>query len=244
MEDKIIFLDFDGVLFDTLKEVYLVSRNIAFETDFLEDINSEEYKRFSKYKYLVYNIWMFYYFNPLIFENVKEDEIVERYLAKIQKRDYEKEEEFCEKFLKAREYLVKNHPDFWRNLEVPYDFFFKIKELYETKKPNIFIISKKNKKSILERFETYNFKLDENKVAAREILASYSSKNEYMEEYMEAHNFSKAIFVDDNINNIKTVNTKKITPLLALWGNCEPNAKGYNQIEAYNKIINFLKDNI
>ena len=43
MDNKVLFLDFDGVLFDTLKEVYLLSRFIYKDIDFLEDIDNNNY---------------------------------------------------------------------------------------------------------------------------------------------------------------------------------------------------------
>ena len=85
---KVLFLDFDGVLFDTLKEVYLINRYLYCEVDFLEKINQEEYERFSKYKYLVYNIWMFYYYNPLLFDGC--DNIANEFHNALLNRNIEK----------------------------------------------------------------------------------------------------------------------------------------------------------
>ena len=72
MENKILFLDFDGVLFDTLREVYLVNRYQNLGVSIFDSVDEENYKLYYKYKYLVYNIWMFLYYNPLIFNNVDE----------------------------------------------------------------------------------------------------------------------------------------------------------------------------
>ena len=66
MKDKVLFLDFDGVLFDTLKEVYLVNRKLFLGVDLFDEVDEKNYQLYSKYKYLVYNIWMFYYYNPLL----------------------------------------------------------------------------------------------------------------------------------------------------------------------------------
>ena len=137
--------------------------------------------------------------------------------------------------------LVKNNYNFWKNLETPYEFFYKIKELKEEINPEIVVISKKNKASIVERFNSYDFKLNPDKIFAREFLANYSTKGEFMEEYMQKNNFSSAIFVDDNINNLKTSeNNPKIKNILASWGNTEPNTKGYTQKEAINEILNYF----
>ena len=185
MKDKILFLDFDGVLFDTIMEVYLVNRYQYFGVDFLEEVDKKELNLYSKYKYLVYNIWMFYYYNPIIFGNTKEEDIIKEYSSAILKRDMKAEEKFCLEFLNIRKKLVENHYDFWKNLEVPYEFFFEIKKLYEQNNIDIVVASKKNKNSILERFSSYGFNLASDKVFAREFLKDYPSKYDFIVEYME-----------------------------------------------------------
>ncbi len=238
---KILFLDFDGVLFDTIKEVYLVNRYIQTGQDFFEPVEKNSYKLFSKYKYLVYNIWMFYYYNLLLFSDIKEEDIVAQYKNLILNRNTEKEREFCDKFLQLRADLIKNHYDFWQSLETPYQFFLDIKELYKTKNIDIVVASKKNKSSIIKRFKEYNFNISENKIFARDELDKFSSKGEFFKDYMKKNNYSKAIFVDDNINNINSCkDNPEIETILALWGNCEPYSKGLNQEEAIEKINSFF----
>ena len=239
---KILFLDFDGVLFDTIKEVYLVNRYIKTGIDLFEPVEESSYKLFSKYKFLVYNIWMFFYYNHLLFSNTKEDDIIAQYKNLISNRNIKKEEEFCQKFLQIRADLIKNHYDFWQTLETPYQFFLDIKDFYDEEKIDIVVASKKNKSSILKRFKEYNFNIDENKVFARDELDKFSSKGEFFENYLEKNNYQKAIFVDDNINNINSCkDNPKIETILALWGNCEPKSQGYSEKEAIERIKNFFK---
>ena len=239
MEKKILFLDFDGVLFDTLKEVYLINRYIYKGIDLFDKVDEANYELFSKYKYLVYNIWMFYYYNPLIFNNC--ENIIDDFINALSKRNIKAEEDFCNDFLKVRANLVKNNYDFWKNLETPYEFFYEIKKLYKEKNPKILIVSKKNKTSIIERFNSYNFNISNDDIYAREILDKYSTKGEFINEYMNKNGFDEAIFVDDNNNNLKTCdNYSNITQILALWGNSQPNLKGYNQAQAIDKINQFF----
>ncbi len=236
-----LFLDFDGVLFDTLKEVYLVNRYEYLNQNIFEKIDEKNYQLFSKYKFLVYNIWMFYYFNPLIFNETKESEIVQKFCDALLKRDFEREKTFCENFLDTRKKLVLNHYDFWKNLETPYDFFFEIKKLYEEKNINVVIVSKKNKNSILERFDSQGLIFNPDKVFAREILDKYSSKGEFLAQYMKKNNIENAIFVDDNNNNLKsTESNPKIKNILALWGNTQPDSQGYSEIQAICEIKKFF----
>jgi phosphoglycolate phosphatase-like HAD superfamily hydrolase len=240
MNKKVLFLDFDGVLFDTLKEVYLVNRCLYKGIGLFDEVNKENYALYSKYKYLVYNIWMFYYYNPLLFDGC--DNIANEFHNALLNRNIEKENAFCNEFLKIRADLVKNNYDFWKSLETPYDFFFEIKKLYEEIKPEIVVVSKKNKAAIVERFHSYGFNLPEDKVFAREVLDKYSTKGEFMVEYMAQNGFESAVFVDDNNNNLKTCNNyPQIRQILALWGNAQPNLDGYNQEEAFSEIKNYFK---
>ena len=240
MKNKALFLDFDGVLFNTIKEVYLVNRCIYKGINIFQPIDTDEYRLFSKYKYLVYNIWMFTYYNELIFDCIDENKITEKFNTAISNRNRALEEEFYKNFLNIRYDLIKNHYDFWKNLEEPYDFFFFIKELFEEKKPNIIIVSKKNKSSIIERFGSYNFNFEKEKIFADEILSNYHSKGEFIEEYMKENNINSAVFVDDNMNNLLTVNNPNIKTILALWGNTPPNSVGYTQNQTIEEIKNYL----
>ena len=95
--------------------------------------------------------------------------------------------------------------------------------------------------SIVKRFKEYDFNLDENKIFARDELDKFNSKGEFFENYMKKNNYQKALFVDDNINNINSCkNYPQIETILALWGNCEPNSDGCNQKEAIEKINSFF----
>ena len=178
MKEKVLFLDFDGVLFDTLKEVYLVNRQLYQGIGLFDEIDIKNYQLYSKYKYLVYNIWMFYYYNPLLFDNC--DDIENKFSQVLLNRNLKAEEEFCAEFLKIRADLVKNNYDFWNNLETPYDFFFEIKKLYEQKALEIVVVSKKNKTAIAQRFASFGWNLPEDKIFAREVLDKYSTKGEFL----------------------------------------------------------------
>ena len=136
--------------------------------------------------------------------------------------------------------MVNNHFEFWKNLETPYKFFYEIKKMYDIGNKNIVIISKKNKNSIIERFKTYGFDLSSNCIFAREILDKYNSKGDFICEYMQNNGYKKAVFVDDNINNLNTVKDDNVKKILALWGNTQPDDKGYTQKEAIEEVKNYL----
>ena len=181
----------------------------------------------------------FWFITFTCFDNLEEEKIIKTYKNALENRDIKKEEDFCNTFLNIRKDLVQNNYDFWQTLEVPYDFFHEIKKLY--RQIDIVIASKKNKPSIITRLKSYGLNIDENHVFAREILDKYSTKAEFMAEYMEKNNYSEALFIDDNSNNLNPCkNYPQIKTLLALWGNIAPGEQGVNQQEALLEIKKFF----
>lgn len=63
---KTIFLDFDGVLFDTVLESYLLARYAYLGIEPQEKIDENEYNLFHFARYLITNSWHYYYIMKLI----------------------------------------------------------------------------------------------------------------------------------------------------------------------------------
>ena len=102
----IIFLDFDGVLCDSVKEAYLLSRYAFYEISPFEKIDNEAFQKFKRFRTSVTNSWQYYNF----------------YSDK--KEGYNNiTQEFNEKFLAKRKELITNHSEFWLNLETKTIFF-------------------------------------------------------------------------------------------------------------------------
>ena len=214
--NKCLFLDFDGVLFDTLKEAYLICRYAFDGTDFFEPVDEEEYKKFYRYKFLVYNSWQYYYVMKLLRENLTDDEFVSEYNNFMANRDLDAERVFDEKYYGGREILMKEHHDFWDKLETPFPFFEDVKKVSF----DIVIVSKKNKKAICYRLNQYGANIPEDKIFGRDELLKYKTKAEFISEYMGQNNIDLGYFVDDNSNNLDPCeDNPDIIPLLAGWGN-------------------------
>ena len=64
--NNIVFLDFDGVLFDTVKEAYLLSRYAYDGISVFDDIDTDEYFVFEKLRFLVTNSWQYFYIMKII----------------------------------------------------------------------------------------------------------------------------------------------------------------------------------
>lgn len=232
-----VFLDFDGVLFDTLREAYLLCRYAFDGTDYFEPVDDIEYKKLYRYKFLVYNSWQYYYLMGLINENLSDEELISKYEYFMQKRDLDAEKVFDEKYYSARRDLMSNYHEFWDKLEQPFPFFYELKQLIKSSKIVTPIVSKKNKKAIEYRLEQYGIKLLSDMIFGKDELAGYATKADFIAEYMENNHIKTAYFVDDNSNNLLPCKAyPQIVPLLAGWGNIAIGETGLTCEQVINRI--------
>lgn len=228
-----VFLDFDGVIFDTLKEAYILCRYAYDGIGYFEPVDDIEYKKLYRYKFLVYNSWQYYYLMNLIKQDLTDNELLSEYNRLLLNRDFDAEKDFDEKYYSARKDLMENYHDFWDKLESPFPFFHELKKHAE--KLCTPIVSKKNKKAIEYRLKQCGYSA---KIYGKDELEGYETKADFMAEYMKKHYIKKAYFVDDNSNNLKPCEKyPEITPLLAGWGNIAIGEKGLSPTEIMNAIL-------
>ena len=60
---NIIFTDFDGVLFDSVKEAYLLARYAYYNIPIKDKIDENYYQKFKKYRYLITHYLKIYIIN-------------------------------------------------------------------------------------------------------------------------------------------------------------------------------------
>ncbi len=220
-----LFLDFDGVLYDTLKEAYILCRYVCNNIDLFAPIEQDIYSKFYKYKYLVFNSWQYLY----LMKSITSDNIISSYNSFLQNRDLKQEEDFEDKYLKARKWLLDNHSDYVDKLESKFPFLDMVKKLQN--KYDILIVSRKNNFAIQRKNTGF-------KIYGKEELSNVIDKAEFIEKYMKDNNVEKGFFIDDNSHNLTPCeNIPNLTCLLAGWGNIAINEKGLSQEEIY-QILN------
>ena len=223
-----LFLDFDGVLYDTLKEAYVLCRYVCHNIDFFAPIEQDIYAKFYKYKYLVYNSWQYLYLTKAI----SSKDVVAKYNELLQNRDLGQEQEFEEKYLSSRKWLLENHADYVDSLESKFPFLKMVERLQD--KYEILIVSRKNSFAIKRKNTGF-------KVFGKEELSNVVNKSEFIEKYMLDNKIKKAFFVDDNSHNlIPCQNIPNLTCFLAGWGNIAIDEKGLTQEEVYNELKEFV----
>lgn len=212
MNKIIIFLDFDGVLCNSVKEAYLLARYAYYNTDVYHPINKTEFNTFKKYRYLITNSWQYY----LLLSSIKNNTDIEDSFKKLnligQTQDTKS---FNDIFLSKRKELMEKDFDFWNNLETPTSFLLKIKNHLNERM--YAILSTKNKTSIIAKLRSWNIKINDNLIFGKEILNN-TTKGEFINTYLSNNAITKAILVDDSYENLKTCNPLNTRVLLASWG--------------------------
>ena len=214
---RTLFVDFDGVLYDTLKEAFVLCRYVCDGIDLFTSIEQDVYKMFYKYKFLVYHSWQYLY----LWRAIKSDNIQQTYNTLLTQRDLQAEDKFETEYLKARKDLINNHPEYVDKLEEKFPFLDMLQTLKN--KYDIIILSRKNTFAI-ERKNT-GFK-----IIGKEELSNVENKSDFIAEYMKKNHIEKAYFIDDNSHNLTPCkNIPNLTCILTLFINICIDKHRYSQ---------------
>lgn len=232
---KTIFLDFDGVLFDTVLESYLLARYAYFGIEPFDKVDKKEYEIFHSVRYLITHSWHYYYIMELIEKRISNKTFPQEYQKSILQRNIDADSAFDKKFQSERSDLIENHFDFWNKLDKPYHFFEKIKSI--SKDFNILIVSTKNEEAIIRHCKDYSLDINEKNVVGKTKLKQYISKKVFIENYIKKYNIQNSIFVDDSINTIREcVQIPNLKAYCANWGYVANKKDGLNEEEIFNII--------
>ena len=234
---KTIFSDFDGVLFDTVLESYLLARYAYFGIDPEKPVNQNEYDIFHKVRYMITNSWHYYYIMKLIDNAVSFEDFPQKYQNEILNRNVEADSQFDKKFQAKRKDLINNHFDFWNKLDTPYPFFEEIKNIAKDFK--ILIVSTKNEEAILRHCQDYGLNIEEKNIIGKTKLKEFGSKRKFLEYYIEKNNIKNSIFIDDSKSTVEScLNIPGLKTCHANWGYVKTKSEGMDEKE----ILNIIKE--
>ena len=130
---RAIFLDFDGVLFDTVREAYAVTMIALGRFDRVVDVDFDtmHFENFSQFRYLIGPAWNYYYLIQSIDRQIEEPTIdVETEFKKFLEMWVEREvQPFRENFFQTRIRLRVKEREQWFSLISPYDFLENVRKL-------------------------------------------------------------------------------------------------------------------
>lgn len=227
---KTVFLDFDGVLFDTVLESYLLSR-FAFEgIEPQEKINNKEYELFHYARFLITHSWHYYYIMITIKNKVLPVNFEQEYNKLLLNRDIKEDSNFDKIFQVKRKDLIKNYYEFWNKLDKPYNFFYKIKDLQS--KYLFIIVSTKNEEAIFQHCKDYGLNIENHNILGKTKLKQYGNKKNFLEQYIQKNNIENSIFIDDSLKTIqKCANIPNLKVMCANWGYVASKKDGYSEAE-------------
>ena len=198
-----IILDFDGVLFDSAKEVYQICEKITKgNKNYIQNLS---YKEFLKYRSYVTDAWQYslvyskkFLEEPRSFKNILPDD--ENNL-------------FAKNFFLARSEVSPN--EIIDSIK-PYNFFNKL-SYYLNKYPNFFsILSTRNINSIdqiLNKHKIHNIK-----IYGQEDVKKFGSKICIYEENIKSDDENFTVFIDDIYEHLIPFKDKVDLTIHAGWG--------------------------
>ncbi len=236
-----ICLDFDGVLFDTAREAYLIAHKSFFNDDNVE-YSSKRYAKFLILRPFVVSPWQYLLVFDLISENLTDQVILEKYKQQYKFQPSTKELDFEYKFIKTRNEMMNGNRTNWLKLQKPYSFFRLIKPLL-IKQPQYFqIVSTKQTEYILELLNHHGVHWKAVQVWGGDVFEECErSKAIILKRFIQ--NNVRVIFVDDNSKHLNELNSlKNVEAISANWGYTGIDDAEDNTKIVINKITNFLRD--
>ena len=218
---KIIALDFDGVICDSIDECLLVSYNAFNEKSTIDNIDFSDIQEgiannFKHYRYLVGPAKDFYFLWKSIFVHRETLIDIANIYLELKKSDINQELPFVERFYTLREQLKKKYFNHWASLNPFYEeiknLLIKIKD-----KQNLFILTAKDTDSVVDLLNENNIDIRHSHIYGREINLD---KRHLINKMIKNHGISKKdiVFIDDNISNLIEVKKIGISGFLATWG--------------------------
>jgi len=235
-----VFLDFDGVLFNTVREAYAVAMISTEKFDTIKSINfnSDHYIRFERYRYLIGPAWNYkYILESLIYYN--EDAIEKNYKLLIEKARVEDYESFEKSFFDTRRRLQDNSFQRWLELNTSYPFLHLIKELLIAKGENFLIVTTKDKDTVQRLLQLEDIDFSKKDIYDKCDFEKYKNKFNIINKLMTEKEITNAIFIDDSRKHLESCSgIKRLKLLQANWGYIgSKDFDTYSDVEIFKKIL-------
>ena len=237
LADKMVFLDFDGVIFDSAIEAYAVAMITSGKAASLQDvdINSYHAKAFLSQRYQIGPAWNYYYLL-----NAIDQGLTEQFSDFLPDQPGNEAKEFMASFFATRKNLRKYNWDNWLALNKLYDGskgFLELLENYE----NSCIVTTKDKETVQALLKTNGVSREVNIFDASDY-EKHGCKSRLMDGLIKGNSVNKAIFVDDSHKHLNKCNwVNNLEVVHARWGYVAPDVYQDNKAEVLNQITAMLQ---
>jgi phosphoglycolate phosphatase-like HAD superfamily hydrolase len=209
-----VFLDFDGVIVDSVKECYIVSRDVFFAGS-LEGKESSEHERlFYQYRGLVKPAHQYLFLHQAIASYISESSsgVIELFNEKEKTTSLSEIESFETDFFSRREFYQRDLEDWLKmNPLTDYGKFLQGKNLNK-----YYIVTTKNKKSVELLLAHYEIGIE--KIYDKEYCKIPGGKGAVISQIMGKNSMDSSFFVDDVVGHLETVKDKRVKCFFASWG--------------------------
>jgi hypothetical protein len=194
-----IFLDFDGVIVDSIKECYKVSFKSSYDIEeFKYDLQYYE-KLFYKYRYLVGPVYQFMSLHKMlenaINNNLSESESIKLFNKIDLDYSFELKKEYENTFFKNRS-------------------FYKIQQLEDYR--NHYIITTKDKDSVKLLCDYFSISI--RNIFSKDDYNCFGSKGKIISDFIDNSKYESVIFIDDSVKHLDSVDDKRVKLFFANWG--------------------------
>jgi 5-bromo-4-chloroindolyl phosphate hydrolysis protein len=219
-----ILLDFDGVLFNSAYEAYLVCEEMAKKDKRLR--RELSFDEFMIFRSQLTDAWQFsrLYDKGRILKNV--DKL----------RDIEADKidlEFSDYFFSTRKEMMKDLD--WPKLMSPYSFFYQLKPIMNKLSENFKILSTRNYESINRTLNYYG--INNIEISGQESIREHGSKLEVARNKSWLRSDNYTIYIDDMSSHLEPFENEVDLCLQAEWGYDDSKVDSFSQNQAF-KIIN------
>ena len=208
----IFFFDLDGVIIDSAKECYLISKLVYYnDKEFTHEENLYS-KLFYKHRGLVGNAGGFQILHTLIEKKIKNKKVqIEKEYDVMRKNT--NSSKFEKLFFQKRSFIIDQDFSKWIKLNPLTKFG---KKLREKKDININIITTKNRTStkLILNFHKIHY----NEIYPIEEISKYGSKGNLIINKVSPIDLSKVVFLDDLVDHLEIARNLGIKSYFANWG--------------------------
>jgi len=233
LSDSVVFLDFDGVVFDSAKEAYAIAMLTSQKIKNLSelDLESDHAKRFLSQRYLIGPAWNYFYLLAAIDDNNDSD--FNSYLPDEAGHDAKV---FQNSFFATRQVIRNHFWDEWLSLNKLYDRADEIIDIINHNK-NIVIVTTKDAETVQALLDNHG--LDRNiEIYDAESYEEFGCKSYFMDDYIRKNSISRAVFIDDSTKHIAKCSwVKNLRTIHARWGYVPPSDYADNKSEVISAII-------
>ncbi|MEK9627552.1 MAG: HAD family hydrolase [Nitrospinota bacterium] len=243
--NRAVFLDFDGVLFDTVREAYAVSMMALNPSERIEDIDfeSKHFKDFNQLRYLVGPAWNYYYVMQTINnDSLPENELDIEYKKLIGQQKQVEYNAFEKNFFHAREILRENDHDQWLSMTCPYNIVENLRKIINEYSEQFFLVTTRDRESVKDLLTLHNLDIPESNLFAKTDYESHKSKRKIIQNLIDKFQIEEALFIDDLEEHLVSCSTiDGLSTIQAKWGYVIPSKKEDNSASLLQELARFIQ---